>query len=109
MWLRTLAPKSPPSASPGGLALRRFRRDRAALTFAGLFAAILVALFAAPLYASQVAGTTPDENHLTDRVTIDGKQTDVVSLEGIPIGPTWGSKFFAGADENGRDLMVRLL
>jgi peptide/nickel transport system permease protein len=94
---------------PGALALRRFRRDRAALAFAGLFAGVLVALFAAPLYASQVAGTTPDENHLTDQVTIDGEQTDVVSLEGIPLGPTWGPKFFVGADENGRDLMVRVL
>jgi len=109
LWLRTLAPTSPPSAGPGALALRRFRRDRGALAFAGLFAAVLVALFAAPLYASQVAGTTPDENHLTDQVTIDGKQTDVVSLEGIPIGPTWTPKFFVGADENGRDLMVRVL
>ena len=89
--------------------MRRCRRDRAALGSAGLFAAVLVALFAAPLYASQVARTTPDENHLTDRVAIDGKQTDVVSLEGVPIGPTWRAKFFVGADENGRDLMVRVL
>jgi len=103
------APTPAVSAGLGTLALRRLRRDRAALAFGALFAVLLVALLAAPLYASQVAGTTPDANHLTDQVAIDGKQTDVVSVDGIPIGPTWRSKFFAGADENGRDLMVRVL
>lgn len=28
---------------------------------------------------------------------------------GKPIGPTWSSRFFLGADGNGRDIMVRLL
>jgi len=69
----------------------------------------VLAFLAAPLYADWVAHTTPSENHLTDRITIDGKQTDVVSLDGIPIGPTWGGSFFLGADENGRDVMVRVL
>jgi peptide/nickel transport system permease protein len=40
---------------------------------------------------------------------LDGEETDVVSLDGVPIGPTWESEYFLGADENGRDLMVRLL
>ena len=66
-------------------------------------------MLAAPLYASQVAHTTPSENHLTDRTVIDGEPTDVVSLEGIPIGPTWEGSYLLGADENGRDLAVRLL
>jgi len=70
---------------------------------------IVLALLAAPLYASQVAHTTPEENHLTDRTVIDGRSTYVLSLEGKPIGPTWGRSYFLGADENGRDLMVRLL
>jgi peptide/nickel transport system permease protein len=70
---------------------------------------IVLALLAAPLYASEVAHTTPAENHLTDRTTIDGEPTDVVSLGGIPIGPTWHAAYFLGADSNGRDLMVRLL
>ena len=33
----------------------------------------------------------------------------MVSLEGVPIGPTWHAQYLLGADENGRDLMVRLL
>jgi peptide/nickel transport system permease protein len=70
---------------------------------------ILLALLAAPLYASEVAHTTPSENHLTDKTVIDGEPTDVVSLDGVPIGPTWHANYFLGADENGRDLMVRVL
>jgi peptide/nickel transport system permease protein len=77
--------------------------------FGLLFATIAVLILAAPLYASQVAHTTPSENHLTDRTVIDGKPTDVVSVEGIPISPTWHRSFLLGADENGRDVAVRLL
>jgi hypothetical protein len=74
-----------------------------------LFALIVAAVLAAPLYASQIAGTTPSENHLTEQTVIDGTPTDIVSLEGIPIGPTWEGSYLLGADENGRDLAVRLL
>jgi peptide/nickel transport system permease protein len=74
-----------------------------------LFGLIVLALLAAPLYASEIAGTGPNENHLTDTVVVDGEQTDVVSVDGVPIGPTWQGSYFLGADENGRDLMVRLL
>jgi peptide/nickel transport system permease protein len=70
---------------------------------------ILLAIFAAPLYASEVAHTTPSENHLTDKTVADGEPTDVVSPDGVPIGPTWHANYFLGADENGRDLMVRVL
>ncbi len=70
---------------------------------------IVAAVLAAPLYASQIAGTTPSENHLTEQTVIDGTPTDIVSFEGIPIGPTWQGSYLLGADENGRDLAVRLL
>jgi peptide/nickel transport system permease protein len=30
-------------------------------------------------------------------------------VEGIPTGPTWHGRFFLGADQNGRDIAVRLL
>ena len=97
------------SMGPAVLALRRLRRDRAAVASGLLFVFLLLAFVAAPLYASQVAGTTPEDNHLTDAIVVDGKREFVVSVEGIPIGPTWQAEFFLGADENGRDLMVRLL
>jgi peptide/nickel transport system permease protein len=69
----------------------------------------VIAVLAAPLYASEIAQTTPSENHLTDQVVVDGEPTNVVSLEGVPIGPTWSGSYLLGADENGRDLAVRLL
>jgi peptide/nickel transport system permease protein len=77
--------------------------------FGALFALIVLAVLAAPLYASEIAGTTPSENHLTEQTVVDGKETNIVSLEGIPIGPTWQQSYLLGADENGRDLAVRLL
>jgi peptide/nickel transport system permease protein len=80
-----------------------------ALGFGALFAVLVLAAIAAPLYASQVAHTTPSENHLTDQTVIDGTETNVVSLQGVPIGPTWHGSYLLGADENGRDLAVRLL
>ena len=61
------------------------------------------------MWARHVAHTGPETNHLADRIELDGRATDVVSLEGVPIGPTWNGEFFLGADGNGRDVMVRLL
>src|SRR3954468_16314347 len=90
---------------PYRLAARRLRRNKTALAFGGLFLLIVVMCLCAPLYANHVAHTTPSANHITDKV--DGK--DVVSPGGIPTGPTWGGKFFLGADSNGRDVAVRLL
>ena len=46
---------------------------------------------------------------VTGTININGKTTDVVSPDGVPIGPTFSSRYFFGADSNGRDLAVRLL
>jgi peptide/nickel transport system permease protein len=97
------------SPGPWRLALRRLRRDRGALVFGALFVLITLALLAAPLYASHVAHTTVSDNHLTDTTVVDGKRVNVVGLDSVPIGPTWQSNYFLGADFNGRDEMVRLL
>jgi peptide/nickel transport system permease protein len=64
---------------------------------------------AAPLYADHVAGTGPTDEHVTKKIEQDGKQVDVVSPDGKPIGPTWGKQYFMGADNLGRDVMVRIL
>jgi peptide/nickel transport system permease protein len=95
--------------SPWGLARRRLRRNTFALAFGALFLVLVAVALAAPIWANDVAGTTPNKNHVSDQITVDGKKKDVVDLEGVPIGPTWGRKFFLGADKNGRDVMVRLL
>src|SRR5215208_4670988 len=96
-------------AGPWRLALRRLKRNKTALVFLALFVVLVGMCLAAPLYADHVAHTDPYKNHLTDKIVIDGKKTDVVSLDGIPIGPTWKGRFFLGADTNGRDTAVRLL
>jgi peptide/nickel transport system permease protein len=95
--------------SPSRLALRRLRRDHVALAFGALFLVIAALCAAAPLYARYVAHTGPNANDVTGTVTIAGKAKDVVSPDGIPIGPTWHGRFFLGADQNGRDIAVRLL
>lgn len=70
----------------------------------------MVALAAgAPLYAEHVAGTTPDRSNITGKVTVGGEARDVVSFDGIPIGPTWQRQYLLGADATGRDVAVRLL
>jgi peptide/nickel transport system permease protein len=90
---------------PYALAWRRLKRNRTALAFGALFAIVVLMCLLAPVYAHDIAHTTPNANHLTDKV--GGK--DVVSVGGIPIGPTWHGRFFLGADSNGRDVAVRLL
>ena len=94
---------------PWKLGLRRLRRNKVALAFGFLFVLLVAVCVAAPLWANQVAHTGPTENHLSDTITIDGKKTNVVGLDGVPIGPTYNGEFFLGADSNGRDVMVRLL
>ena len=95
--------------SPSRLALRRLGRNKTALAFGVLFLLLVGACLAAPLWADHVAKTRPETNHLTDTIVVDGKRVNVVSTAGIPIGPTWQGEFFFGADDNGRDVMVRLL
>jgi peptide/nickel transport system permease protein len=108
--------------SPWLLAWRRLRRNYVALGFFGLFVVIVVLCCLAGPYAHHVAHTGPNENHLGETFTRDGKQVDVVSkggfvngqfhAGGIPVGPQlWhaGGKYVFGADNQGRDVAVRLL
>jgi len=97
---------------PWKLGLRRLRRNKVALLFGLIFVLLVVSCAAAPLWADKVAKTTATENHLSDVIQVDGKDKNVVGLDGVPIGPQWlkaDGKFFLGADRNGRDIMVRLL
>jgi peptide/nickel transport system permease protein len=94
---------------PYRLALRRLRRNRVALGFAGLFLLILMCCLLAPVYASDIAHTGPSTEHLTETIKVGGHSVDVVNLQGVPIGPTWHSRFLLGADSNGEDVAVRLL
>ena len=95
--------------SPWYLAWVRFRRNRVALAFGVLFLVIVAVCLVAPLWADHVAHTGPNENHITDKIMVDGHEEYVVSPDGSPIGPGLHGRYLLGADQNGRDVMVRLL
>jgi len=97
-------------AGPYKLAWRRLRRNRVAMAFGVLFLLIVVLCLLAPVYASSIAHIGPDIGNITGTVKVGRKTEDIVSLTGIPIGPTWHlGAYFLGADGNGRDVAVRLL
>lgn len=89
--------------------MRIVARNKVAVVFGALLVAIVALCLLAPVYAKDVAHTGPNDNHITDTVSVGGKQVDVVSPTGVPIGPTWKGRFLLGADSNGRDVAVRLL
>jgi peptide/nickel transport system permease protein len=108
--------------SPWLLAWRRLRRNYVALGFLALFVLIVVACLLAPVYKDHVAHTGPNTGHLGETFTRDGEQVQIVSkggfvngvfhAGGIPVGPQlWhaGGKYVFGADNQGRDVAVRLL
>jgi peptide/nickel transport system permease protein len=99
----------PPGIGPWKLAWRRLRRNRLALFFGGVFLVIVILCLLAPVYSHDVAHTGLADEHISEKVNIGGKLQYVVSTTSIPIGPTWHSRFFLGADANGRDTAVRLL
>jgi peptide/nickel transport system permease protein len=100
----------PPGLGPWRLAWRRLKRNRVALFFGGLFLVILIMCLLAPAYSHDIAHIGPATENITGTVKVGGKTEDVVSLTGIPVGPTWQlSHYFLGADDNGRDVAVRLL
>jgi peptide/nickel transport system permease protein len=64
----------------------------------------------APVYSQHIAHVSPNTGNLTGSFREGGKTVYVLSLTGIPIGPTWNiHHYFLGADSNGRDVAVRLL
>jgi peptide/nickel transport system permease protein len=91
------------------LAGRRLWKNKTAVVGGAFFLFVVACCLAAPLYARYVAHTGPFTNHITETIRIGNRVRDVVSMIGIPIGPTWHSRFFFGADFNGRDVAVRLL
>lgn len=94
---------------PYRLALRRLGRNKTALVFGGIFLVIVVLCLLAPVYAHDIAQIGPNTTNITGTVTVGGKPVDVVSPSGVPAGPTFASHYFFGADEEGRDVAVRLL
>jgi peptide/nickel transport system permease protein len=104
------------SRGPWATAMRRLSRDRAGMAALVLFGIILTMCLLAPVYATW-AGVDPFTSTLDATIIIDGNTIPVMeqSTEGLglgynPIGPTWRlGNYFLGADNQGRDVMARLL
>ena len=110
-----LAGESIEGRSPWYLAWRRLRRNKVAMGFGTLFVVIVVCCLLAPVWANDFAHTGPNDEHLNGSIMIDGHKTPVVAtgtfghLGTTLLGPGLHAKFLLGADQNGRDVMVRLL
>jgi peptide/nickel transport system permease protein len=110
-----LVPKSK-SRGPWATAFSRLTRDRTAIAALVVFILILSSCLLAPVYASW-AGVDPFRSTLDATTMVNGQQLPVMeqSTEGLglgynPIGPTWSfGNYFLGADNQGRDVMARLL
>ena len=96
--------------------MRRLWRDRAAMSALVAFLLIVVLCLSAPLYASW-SHMQPFKSTLDATIQLNGQTVNVMeqSTEGLglgynPIGPTWQlGNYFLGADNQGRDVMSRLL
>ena len=105
------------AGGPWATALRKLRRDRAAIAALVVLAIIVLCCLAAPLYARYVADTNPFETNLNGEIVVDGKSrpvlepsTDGLGLGLTPIGPTWRlGPYMLGADNQGRDVAARML
>ena len=102
--------------SPWRLAGRRLVHNRIAMAALVLFVLIVAVSFGAPLYAHHVSHTDAFASNITGTTVIDGQRVDVIQQGGgslglgeVPIGPTWHSNYFVGADQQGRDVMARVL
>jgi peptide/nickel transport system permease protein len=102
--------------SPWALAGRRLLRNRLALAAFALFLLIVVVSLAAPIYSRHIAHTDPYAPNLSGTFRLHGKTVQVIQqgtgklgLGETPVGPTWTSRYFLGADQLGRDVMARVL
>ena len=91
--------------------------NRSALAAAVVLFLVVLATLCAPLYAHHIAHTDPFQSHVSGTTVIDRKTVPVLTpsstglgLGVTPIGPTWDpAHYFLGADNQGRDVMARLL
>lgn len=96
--------------SPMQLAKRRLSENRVAQVAAVIFVTILMLCMATPLFEAHWAGRTATEQNLGGKVTMHGKQVEVVGLDGIPnVGPGFRKEYTLGADALGRDVFMRVL
>jgi len=92
---------------PAAHALRRFFAHPSARVGAIMLAAVVLAAVLAPWLTRDVLHQSPYEQHIVDQVTLGGRAVDVVSDDGLPLGPN--PRFLLGVDLLGRDLLSRVL
>jgi peptide/nickel transport system permease protein len=101
---------------PWQVGLRKLRRDRTAMAAIVVLVLIVLACIAAPWYATHMSQSDPFQSNLDGQITIGGNSVDIMQADNAglglgvtPIGPTWTGQYFLGADDQGRDVMARML
>ena len=94
-------------ASPWHAAVLRFFSDPWAIAGLAFLAALALLALAAPWVVERMLHRSAFELHMTGTVAIGGREVEVVSGDGLPLGPN--PHFWLGADLLGRDLFSRLL
>jgi peptide/nickel transport system permease protein len=101
---------------PWQVGLRKLRRDRTAVAAVVVLVLIVLACIAAPWYATHMSQSDPFQSNLDGQITIGPNTLDIMQADtaglglGVtPIGPTWHGQYFLGADDQGRDVMARML
>jgi peptide/nickel transport system permease protein len=78
--------------------MERFRRDKAAMAGVAFIGLMLLLALSAPVIAKATGHPPNDQSQLYEMTT----------AAGLPRGPDLGRRFFFGADQFGRDLLVRV-
>jgi ABC-type dipeptide/oligopeptide/nickel transport system permease subunit len=92
---------------PFAQAWRRFAHDRWAVGGFVVLLLLALAAAAAPWIVTAVLHQSVDRLGILDRTTAGGREVDVVSRLGLPVGPC--ARFPLGADLLGRDVLSRML
>jgi len=88
----------------------RLRENRLFVVACAMFGTILLLTMSAPLFEQHWAGRTAQEQNLSGKATIGGKQIEAVKLDGRPnIGPGFHREYMLGSDALGRDVFMRAL
>jgi len=105
------------SAGPWRVAWGQLRRNRGAMVSLAVLVLVVAACLLAPLYASSIAHTDPFASNINGTTVVGGRTVPVLqpSSTGLglgvtPLGPTYDpAHYFLGSDNQGRDVMARLL
>jgi peptide/nickel transport system permease protein len=94
-------------APSSSTALKRFAEDRWALAGLVFLALLAGCATAAPWIVTHVFHSSAYRLAMMDQVRAGGRLVEVVSPDGVPVGP--GGRFPLGADLIGRDVLARMI